>query len=700
MARSDLSSKALAQARAWFAAGRFEAALQAAQSLLARAPQDPSALGIAANAAMQIGADHVAAACLQRLLVLRSGDAVLQRNLSRVFNRIGAAAQRDGDEAAAAAAFRQALAVWPEHREARFNLAQWQRRQRAWDAAAEHFVWLHQADPDDEEAALALAEVRIEQGRPKDAAALGERRWHNRELLPRWRELALELGWIARWQDALPSHDSPAARLAACQDAAQQLADLGGATAAPNFAAAKRAIAATDTRLPVWLATRLSLPTVPGSIPEIAQARADYAHGLDELIAEFPAERVRQLAGGLSQLVWSNFLLAYQGQNDRELQSRYGNWLCQAAAALRPDLADPPGTRQGGRARIGLISGNWYGCTVGHYFSSWIAALAGAGFETHVLAVGPRFDAFTDRLAGANARLHRLDGDPDQAANAIRALDLDLAVYPEIGMDARILPLAALPLARRQWMAWGHPVTSGLPSIHAFLSVATIEPAAAQDHYRERLLLLPDFGTRYTLPALPTSRSRAELGLPDGPLIAFPQSAFKIHPDDDAVMAAVLDAVPTAHLLLFAPTDGRHRRLLEQRLARHLGGAFERVCWRPTTSREQFLQLLASCDAMQDGLHWSGGNTSLDALRAGLPIVTRRGPTMRSRQSAALLTAVGAMDDIVADADGLVRRLVERLTAPDACRPIDAKQLLAFVQSERPLSALVQLAEADLNGVV
>lgn len=696
-----MSSKDLARARAWLAAGRFEAALQAAQSVLTGAPQDQQALTIAANAAMQTGADAVAAACLQRLLGLRPGQPLLQRNLSRMHNRLGLSAQRENDDVAARAAFQQALMVWPGHREARFNLAQLERRGRHWDAAAELFAWLQRADPNDEEAALALAETRIEQGRRDAAAALGERPWQQVDLYPRWRELALELGWIDRWQQTLPASDAPAARLAACLDAAQQLADLGGPATLPVFhSAIERITHHAQDHLPVWLATRLALPTVPQSAAEIEAARVRFAHGIGELEAEFPPARLRRLAGGLTQLVWSNFLLAYQGQNDRELQSRYGDWLCRAAAVLRPDLADPPGQRRAGRARVGLISGNWYDCTVGHYFASWIEALADAGFDTHVLAVGPRFDAFTDRLASSGARLHRLDADPDLAASAIRALDLDLAVYPEIGMDARILPLAALPLARRQWMAWGHPVSSGLPSIHAYLSVTAMEPAGASEHYRERLLCLPGLGTRYPLPDLPAPRSRAELGLPDGPLITLPQSAFKIHPDNDAVIAAVLEAVPAARLLLFSPASTRHRRLLERRLAASLGTACERLCWQPMSSRVRFLQLLASCDVMQDSLHWSGGNTSLDALRVGLPIVSCPGHAMRGRQSAALLRAVGAIDDIVADAAGLAERLAAHLSAQRPGRPVDTEQLLAFVGSEQPLNALVQLAESELNGVV
>jgi glycosyltransferase involved in cell wall biosynthesis len=39
-------------------------------------------------------------------------------------------------------------------------------------------------------------------------------------------------------------------------------------------------------------------------------------------------------------------------------------------------------------------------------------------------------------------------------------------------------------------------------------------------------------------------------------------------------------------------------------------------------TREEYLRVNLACDVMVDSLHWSGGNTSLDALHCGLPVVT------------------------------------------------------------------------------
>ena len=58
---------------------------------------------------------------------------------------------------------------------------------------------------------------------------------------------------------------------------------------------------------------------------------------------------------------------------------------------------------------------------------------------------------------------------------------------------------------------------------------------------------------------------------------------------------------------------------------------------------------------MLDTLRWSGGNTSLDALAAGLPLVTLPGRFMRGRQSAGMLTITGLDDLIARDEDDYVR---------------------------------------------
>ena len=76
---------------------------------------------------------------------------------------------------------------------------------------------------------------------------------------------------------------------------------------------------------------------------------------------------------------------------------------------------------------------------------------------------------------------------------------------------------------------------------------------------------------------------------------------------------------------------------------------------RPQCRHDAYLQINQACDAMLDTRRWSGGNTSLDAIACGVPVVTLPGRFMRARQSAAMLTLAGVPELVAADENDYVR---------------------------------------------
>jgi CRISPR-associated protein Csy1 len=297
-----------------------------------------------------------------------------------------------------------------------------------------------------------------------------------------------------------------------------------------------------------------------------------------------------------------------------------------------------------------LVSSGFRECTVGAYFGAWVGALAAAGWDTHVVQLGPRHDATTARLIAAAGHGGVVGGPLDAIAASIRELAADVVILPEIGMDMRMQSLATVALGARMLAAWGHPVTTGYTHFCGYLTAAGMEPADAAAHYVEPLLPLPGLGTAYAAPPAPARRTRAELGLPAGRLYVVPQSAFKLHPDDDAAIALLAARDPAATIAL-VPADRPHAQQRHAaRLARAVsaaGGDPSRLLWLPPLSRSGFLEVLAAADVMLDTTRWSGGNTTLDALRAGLPVVACPGAQMRGRQSAAMLRSLGLEAELV-----------------------------------------------------
>ena len=425
----------------------------------------------------------------------------------------------------------------------------------------------------------------------------------------------------------------------------------------------------------------LCLPHVYRDNSHLAQARAEFAQALKRL--ESAPAPLR-----LADLVHVNFLLAYQGQNDLELQSRYGSWLCRQSARFQPvrALTVPK--------RIGLVSSFWRTCTVGSYFASWIDALKTAGFSVELYQLGPECDALTERLIATSEHGAVLNGTLEQIAETIAGRGLDVLIYPELGMDGRTLTLASLALARVQLCAWGHPVTTGLPSIQSFLSCAAMEPENSASHYSERQILLPRLGTRYLKPARPPARTATELGLPLGGRVLVAQSPFKLLPDNDLRMVALAHAAPAAQFILFdtfysGVNDAIRLRLETTFDAHDLNPA--RLHWQPITDRARFLQIAQACDVALDSLGFSGGNTSLDALVMGLPLVTSPGEFMRGRQSGAMLAALGLEHCVVA-AEAIAETAAKYLLHRDARNAYGAllsERLDDYLLDDAPLKALV-----------
>lgn len=414
------------------------------------------------------------------------------------------------------------------------------------------------------------------------------------------------------------------------------------------------------------LGANLTLPQHYDSVEHLEATRRDYARGLERLHEAAPQFRFASGERALADSRWTNFYLAYQGRGDRELQQRYGDFLRRVLEPAVPAFFVPRKPRAGReRIRVGFLSHFFFNCTAGRYFASWITRLDRRRFDTVVYYTNEWVADDTRTIAATAGTFRHLPGRPLYTlAQHVAADELDILVFPELGMHAETFTLASLRLAPVQCAGWGHPDTTGLPNIDWFISSEPMEPPGAQSHYSERLALLPGLGTRYALPAGGAASSRADFGIPeDRTAYLVPQSLFKIHPDNDELIAEVLARDAKGMAVMFASTHDVLTQAFATRLARSLRkrgmDINERVHFiAPNIPHPSYLALNRACDVMLDTLHWSGGNTSLDALATGLPVVTLPGALMRGRQSQAMLRTLGLEELIASGAEDYVARAV------------------------------------------
>lgn len=412
------------------------------------------------------------------------------------------------------------------------------------------------------------------------------------------------------------------------------------------------------------LGARLTLPLIYDSAAAVQTARARVESGLRHLLNELPGFLQRPARECFDHLFRVNFFLAYQGGDDTELQSLYGDFVASLIAAHLPVLSQTlaRGDTRRRRIRLGFVSSYFRQCTVGGYFRRWITHLDRTRFETFVFHSSPRRDGLTREIAAHADHFVDLSafGSLEACGKRIRAENPDILIYPELGMDPHSFLLASLRLAPVQCAAWGHPVTSGLPAIDYFFSSRAAEPPDAAMHYRENLVLLDDLGVSYPRPICPNAKRRIDFSLPEQKtLYLCPQSLFKLHPDFDPLLARVLINDAEGVLVLFEADKPVLTQAFLDRLRRvfaeHGLDVAQHVIMLPYLRHPDFLEVNRLCDVMLDPPYWSGGNTALDALASGLPIVTFEGRFMRGRQSAAMLRQVGLDRLIATDSDDYVR---------------------------------------------
>jgi len=98
---------------------------------------------------------------------------------------------------------------------------------------------------------------------------------------------------------------------------------------------------------------------------------------------------------------------------------------------------------------------------------------------------------------------------------------------------------------------------------------------------------------------------------------------------------------------------------LQRALDKHKIEARSQIKFLPRLSWDQYIAVNKIADVMLDSLHWSGGQTSLDALGSDLPVVTLPGRFMRGRQTRAMLNIIGLPELIVTSKDDYIELAIE-----------------------------------------
>jgi predicted O-linked N-acetylglucosamine transferase (SPINDLY family) len=574
-------------------------------------------------------------------------------NLARVFGRGGLL--REAEQL-----YREALRLKPDLPEAHNNLGQLLYRFGYSEEAAASCREALRLKPNYPEAQHNLGDVLVSLGRFEEAELCYREALRLKPNLPQThRNLGNVLSDQHRFAEAVEYYRI-ALRLR--PDEADALNGLGLSLSTLGQPAEAEKCFAEALRLkPDFSAARLNrcmeqLRIAYQDEEEIERARSAYAAELAAAcrVDVRPESLTLHAIGGKAP-----FLLPYQGRCDRDLQAMYGGFVVRVMSMLFPGSASPPEVgppRPGEAIRVGVLSAHFHNHSNWKIpIKGWLSHLDRERFQLFGYYLGHRQDSET---ALAKALCHRfVEGlaSLNHWIEAIRADRLHVLLIPGIGMDTTTVRLAGLRLAPVQATSWGHPVTSGLPTIDDYLSSDLMEPPEGEAHYTERLVRLPNLSIHYEpLAVTPEAVSRAELGVSEDAVLYWCcQSLFKYLPRYDWVFARIATAVPNARFLFIEYPHGETvTGIFRRRLAAAFAAAgldAERYClFTPPMAMPRFTGITRIADVFLDSLGWSGCNSTLEALACDLPVVTMAGELMRARHSAAILTMLG-MPDLIAN---------------------------------------------------
>lgn len=440
-----------------------------------------------------------------------------------------------------------------------------------------------------------------------------------------------------------------------------------------NFRAALQRIKEMYARHPEKLELHLArvvteLPTVYRSEDEIAATRARYEILLADLAQRFhelPPDQLKYVEDIIG--AQQPFLLAYQGLPTKDLQKTYGEMIVDAMhrAVLVPPLPDRKPIA-GRRIRVGIVSGFFrYHSNYKIPIRGWLKHIDHSEFEVFGYHTQSKIDSQTEEARSLCD--HFIQG-PKPFREWIRHIlqdEIDVLIYPEIGMDPTTCQLACLRLAPHQATSWGHPTTSGFPTMDYFLSSALMELPEAEEHYTEKLVTLPNLSFAYE-PIQREKRpiTRQDMGVRDDAFVYWScQTVPKYLPQYDWIFAEIAAQIPNSQFVFITiqPSSEATAVFKERLSTSFLNRGLDpttRLVFLPGLDHENFASVIPLCDLALDTIGWSGCNSSLETLKEGVPIVTAPQTFMRSRHTAAILTMMGCDELIVTDANALVTKAV------------------------------------------
>ncbi len=381
-----------------------------------------------------------------------------------------------------------------------------------------------------------------------------------------------------------------------------------------------------------------NLPRAAACWRKLLDVRPDYAEGKGQY-----ALCLRQLCDW-KDVPKADFSLSPQVvlslSDDPEMQRISAQRLvARRFSSIKPLPPLPPRSHE--RLRVGYLSSDFHEHATARLMAELFSLHDRSHFEIFLYSYGVE-DNSAIRVRLKREAEHFVDLSaftPLDCARKMREDEIDILVDLKGHTHGGRLDILAYRPAPVQMHWLGFPATTGAQFIQYFVGDPTTLPVAAEEHFTEKVLRLPQtYQINDRQKKIADAKPRSAYGLPEKAFVlaSFNQT-YKITPEMFDLWCGLLREWPEAVLWLYEsnPYAPDHLRLEAQ--ARGVDPS--RLFFAPPAPQEEHLARYLAVDLALDTFPVGGHTTTSDALWAGTPVVTMSGQSFVSRVAASLLRA-------------------------------------------------------------
>lgn len=294
------------------------------------------------------------------------------------------------------------------------------------------------------------------------------------------------------------------------------------------------------------------------------------------------------------------------------------------------------------KIRIAYFSSDFGDHPVSHLLAGLFEAHDRTKFEIIGFSLLSRRGQWHDRVAKAFDQFIEVESKSDtEIISLARSMEIDIAIDLNGFTKYARTRVFAGRVAPIQVSYIGFLGTMGAPCIDYLIADRNIIPEGNRRFFSEKIAYLPvyqcnDDKQQTSAPPL----TRQEAGLPEkGFVFCSFNNNYKITPRIFASWTHILKQVPDSVLWLYASNETARNNLKVEAIK--LGLEPDRLIFAPHLPYAEHLSRQRLADLFLDTHPYNAGATASNALRIGLPVLTRQGSTFASRVGASLLSAVG-----------------------------------------------------------